>query len=209
MDDDTLPRPQSSYGFQKFIGEQLVADYTRRGYLRGRSVRLMTVAVRPGRPNAAASGFLSSLLREPVHGLPTTCPVPPDLPVALSSPGRTIQGILTAAAVSDERWGSTGAMTLPGLSTTPREMAAALDRVVGPGTSDLISWVEDPAVIGIVGSWPARFRTDTGGAARVAGKRGLRLGDPGVPGRRRGIVLTEVADGGVVRAGGPPGAPAA
>jgi nucleoside-diphosphate-sugar epimerase len=171
VDDDTLPRPQSSYGFQKFIGEQLVADYTRRGYLRGRSVRLMTVAVRPGRPNAAASGFLSSLLREPVHGLPTTCPVPPDLPVALSSPGRTIQGILTAAAVSDERWGSTGAMTLPGLSTTPREMAAALDRVVGPGTSDLISWVEDPAVIGIVGSWPARFRT-----ARAA-RLGLRANE--------------------------------
>lgn len=159
VDDDTLPRPQSSYGFQKFIGEQLVADFTRRGFLRGRSVRLMTVAVRPGRPNAAASGFLSGIVREPVHGVSTVCPVAPDLPVALSSPGRTIEGILTAAAVSDERWGSTTAMTLPGLSTTPREMAAALDRVAGTGTGDLISWTPDPAVIAIVGSWPARFRT--------------------------------------------------
>lgn len=159
VDDDTLPRPQSSYGFQKFIGEQLVADYTRRGYLRGRSVRLMTVAVRPGRPNAAASGFLSGIVREPVHGVPTVCPVAADLPVALSSPGRTIEGILAAAAASDERWGSPTAMTLPGLSTSPREMAAALDRVAGPGTSDLISWTPDPAVIAIVGSWPARFRT--------------------------------------------------
>lgn len=159
VDDDTLPQPRSSYGFQKFIGEQLVADYTRRGYLRGRSVRLMTVVVRPGRPNAAASGFLSGMIREPVHGVATVCPVGPDLPVALSSPGRTIEGILTAAAVPDEQWGSIRAMTLPGLSTTPREMAAALDRVVGAGTSKLISWVEDPAVIGIVGGWPARFRT--------------------------------------------------
>jgi nucleoside-diphosphate-sugar epimerase len=159
VDDDTLPRPQSSYGFQKFIGEQLVADYSRRGYLRGRSVRLMTVAVRPGRPNAAASGFLSSIVREPVHGLAAVCPVPPDLPVALSSPHRSIEGVLAAAASSDRQWGSTTAMTLPGLSTTPREMAAALDRVAGPGTSDLISWTPDPAVTAIVGSWPARFRT--------------------------------------------------
>lgn len=168
VDDDTLPRPQSSYGVQKFIGEQLVADYTRRGYLRGRSVRLMTVAVRPGRPNAAASGFLSGLIREPVHGQATTCPVPPDLPVALSSPGRTIEGILTAAAVSDARWGSTTAMTLPGLTTTPRQMAAALDRVVGPGTSALIAWTPDPAIAAIVGRWPARFRT------RRANALGLR-----------------------------------
>ncbi|WP_420124338.1 D-erythronate dehydrogenase [Nakamurella sp.] len=159
VDDDTLPRPQSSYGFQKFIGEQLVADYSRRGYLRGRSVRLMTVAVRPGRPNAAASGFLSSIVREPVHGQRTVCPVAPDLPVALSSPERTLDGILAAAAAGDRAWGSPTAMTLPGLSTTPGELAAALDRLVGPGTGDLISWVPDPAVQAIVGSWPARFRT--------------------------------------------------
>jgi nucleoside-diphosphate-sugar epimerase len=171
IDDDTLPRPQSSYGFQKFIGEQLVADYTRRGYLRGRSVRLMTVAVRPGRPNAAASGFLSGLIREPVHGQATTCPVPPDLPVALSSPGCSIEGIVTAAAVSDDRWGSTTAMTLPGLSTTPAQLAAGLDRVVGPGTSKLISWTPDPAIVAIVGRWPARFRT------RRAAALGLRANE--------------------------------
>lgn len=168
IDDDTLPRPQSSYGFQKFIGEQLVADYTRRGYLRGRSVRLMTVAVRPGRPNAAASGFLSAIVREPVHGQRTGCPVAPDLPVALSSPERSLDGILAAAAAGDRAWGSTTAMTLPGLSTTPAELVAALDRVVGPGTADLVSWVPDPAVAAIVGSWPARFRT-----ARAA-RLGLR-----------------------------------
>lgn len=165
VDDDTLPRPQSSYGFQKFIGEQLVADYTRRGYLRGRSVRLMTVAVRPGPPNAAASGFLSGIVREPATGQRTVCPVASDLPVALSSPERTLDGILAAAGVGDRAWGSPTAMTLPGLATTPAELVAALDRVVGPGTGDLVSWVRDPAVEAIVGSWPASYRTER--AARL------------------------------------------
>ncbi|CAA9279287.1 MAG: Nucleoside-diphosphate-sugar epimerases [uncultured Actinomycetospora sp.] len=159
VDDDTLPRPQSSYGVQKFVGEQLVADYTRHGFVRGRSVRLMTVSVRPGRPNAAASSFLSGIIREPLAGERAVCPVPPDLPVALSSPHRALDGILTAAAVDDATWGSRTAMNLPALTTTPREMTAALDRVAGPGTSALVDWVEDPAIVAIVGSWPPRFAT--------------------------------------------------
>lgn len=159
VDDDTLPRPQSSYGIQKFIGEQLVADYTRKGFVRGRSVRLMTVSVRPGRPNAAASGFLSGIIREPLAGQRSACPVPPDTPIALSSPRRTLAGILRAAEVGDTEWGSTTAMTLPALRTTPREMADALDRVAGRGTSELIDWTDDPVVGAIVRSWPAEFRT--------------------------------------------------
>ncbi|MEJ2862088.1 D-erythronate dehydrogenase [Actinomycetospora flava] len=159
VDDDTLPRPQSSYGIQKFVGEQLVADYTRKGFVRGRSVRLMTVSVRPGRPNAAASSFLSSIVREPLAGERAVCPAPPDMPVALSSPDRTLEGILRAAEVDDATWGSRTAMNLPALTTTPREMVAALDRVAGAGTSDLVDWVEDPAVVAIVGSWPPSFDT--------------------------------------------------
>jgi nucleoside-diphosphate-sugar epimerase len=171
VDDDTLPRPQTSYGVQKFIGEQLVADYTRKGFVRGRSVRLMTVSVRPGRPNAAASSFLSSIIREPVAGQRAVCPVPPDTPVALSSPGRTLAGIELAASSSEETWGSRTAMNLPGLATTPTAMAAALDRVVGAGTSDLIDWTVDPVVNAIVRTWPADVRTDR--AARL----GLRADD--------------------------------
>lgn len=159
VDDDTLPRPQTSYGIQKFIGEQLVADYTRKGFLRGRAVRLMTVSVRPGAPNAAASGFLSGIVREPLAGERARCPVPPDTPVALSSPRRTLDGILRAAAASDADWGSTSAMNLPALTTTPREMAAALDRVTGTGTSALIDWTVDPAIDALVRTWPARLRT--------------------------------------------------
>jgi D-erythronate 2-dehydrogenase len=157
--DDTIPRPQSSYGTQKFIGEQLVADYARKGFVRGRSVRLMTVAVRPGRPNAAASSFVSGIIREPLAGVRAPCPVPPDTPVALASPGRALQGILRAAAVTDAGWGDRTAVTLPGLITTPRDMAAAMDRVAGYAASDLIDWTDDPAIGAIVGSWPARFET--------------------------------------------------
>jgi nucleoside-diphosphate-sugar epimerase len=157
--DDTLPRPQSSYGTQKFIGEQLVADYTRKGFVRGRSVRLMTVAVRPGKPNAAASSFVSGIIREPLAGLRATCPVPPGTPIALSSPRRTLQGILRAAAVGDATWGSRTAMNLPALATTPRSMAEAMDRVVGYAASDLIDWTDDPVIGAIVRSWPARVET--------------------------------------------------
>ena len=157
--DDTLPRPESSYGAQKFIAEQLVADYSRKGFARGRSVRLMTVSVRPGKPNAALSSFMSGIIREPLVGLRAPCPVPPDTPVALSSPRRTIDGLLRAAAVTDEAWGSRTAMTLPGLTTTPGSMASAMDRIAGCPASDLIDWTEDPAVSAIVKSWPARFET--------------------------------------------------
>jgi D-erythronate 2-dehydrogenase len=157
--DDTLPRPQSSYGIQKFIGEQLVADYTRKGFVRGRPVRLMTVAVRPGKPNAAASSFVSGIIREPLAGLRATCPVPPDTPIALSSPRRTLEGITRAAAVSDAAWGSRTAMNLPALATTPRAMAEAMDRVAGYPASDLIDWTDDPVIGAIVRSWPATVET--------------------------------------------------
>jgi D-erythronate 2-dehydrogenase len=168
VDDDTLPRPQSSYGIQKFIGEQLVTDYTRKGFVRGRSVRLMTVSVRPGKPNAAASSFLSGIIREPLAGQRAVCPVPSDTPIALSSPRRTLDGLVRAAEVDDTTWGSRTAMNLPALTTTPREMAEALDRVAGPGTSLLIDWTDDPAVGAIVRSWPAKFHTSRAQALGLA-----------------------------------------
>ena len=157
IEDNTLPTPQSSYGIQKFIGEQLVADYTRKGFVQGRSVRLMTVSVRPGKPNAAASSFLSGMLREPLAGVRATCPVPADTPVALSSPARTIQGLIRAVEASDQAWGPRTALTLPALTTTPGEMAAALERVAGTAATALIDWTPDPAIRNIVKTWPARI----------------------------------------------------
>ena len=159
VDDDTLPRPQSSYGIQKFIGEQLLADYTRRGLIRGRSLRLMTVAVRPGKPNAAASSFISGIIREPLAGQRATCPVPASTPIALSSPARTINGIVKAITTDDRTWGSRTALNLPALSTTPSDMLKALDRATKTNPSSLVDWVQDDAILAIVGSWPAKFST--------------------------------------------------
>ena len=154
--DDTLPRPQSSYGIQKFIGEQLVADYSRKGFVRGRTVRLMTVAVRPGRPNAAASSFVSGIIREPLAGQRAVCPVDPDTPIVISSPRHTVGALAAVATAADDVWGSTTAVNTPGLVTNPREMAEALERAA-PGASSLIDWEPDPAIEAIVGSWPALF----------------------------------------------------
>lgn len=166
IEDDTLPTPQSSYGIQKFIGEQLVADYARKGFITGRSVRLMTVSVRPGKPNGAASSFLSGMIREPLAGVKAACPVPASTPVALSSPARTIEGIIRAAEVSDAAWGPLTAINLPPLCTSVGEMAAALERVAGKAATDLLDWTPDPAILRLVNTWPGN----------VASKRANGLG---------------------------------
>ena len=155
--DTTLPTPQGSYGVQKFVLEQLVADYTRKGFIQGRNVRLMTVSVRPGRPNGAASSFLSGMLREPLAGQRAICPVPPNTPVALSSPARTIDGLLRALQTSAAEWGPRIGLNLPALTTTPAEMAAALEKVAGKAATDLIDWQVDPKIAALVTSWPARI----------------------------------------------------
>jgi nucleoside-diphosphate-sugar epimerase len=165
VDDHTAVNPQSSYGVQKVIGEQLLADYTRKGFLHGRAIRLMTVSVRPGRPNAAASGFLSGIIREPLAGQRATCPVDARTEVALASPARAIDGLLCAATSPGQAWGGRSAVNLPALTVTVADMVAALDRVAGPAASTLIDWIPDPAVARIVTSWPARFQT--GRAARL------------------------------------------
>jgi D-erythronate 2-dehydrogenase len=173
VDDHTLPNPQTSYGVQKVIGEQLLADYTRKGFVRGRAIRLMTVCVRPGRPNAAASGFFSGIIREPLAGQRAVCPVDARTEVALASPAKAIGGLLCAATSSGQAWGGRSAVNLPALTVTVADMVAALERAAGPAASGLIDWVPDPAVARIVASWPARFR----------GERAARLGlvpDPGI-----------------------------
>lgn len=157
--DTTLPTPQSSYGTQKFIGELLVADYARLGLVPGRTVRLMTVAVRPGAPNAAASSFLSGIVREPISGVRSVSPVTPDTRVALSSPTRTIEGLLLAATATDAEWGPFTALTLPSLTTTVGEMVEALGRVAGADTAALVEWKPDAAIAAIVTTWPAEFDT--------------------------------------------------
>ncbi len=187
VDEATLPMPQSSYGTQKYACEQLIADYTRRGFVDGRVARLMTVVVRAGTPNAAASGFLSSIIREPLAGQRATCQVGLDVEVALASPGRTVDGLLTlidvarhvpevttdldAAVVApllpEEQGHESGAPRLvgrlpvnfPALTVTVGEMLETLRRVCGDEVADRVTLEPDPAIERIVGSWPARFDT--------------------------------------------------
>ena len=160
VDDQTPPNPQTSYGTQKVIGEHLLADYARKGFLRSRAVRLPTVCVRPGRPNGAASGFFSGIIREPLAGQRAVCPVDPAAEHGLISPGRAVAGLLAAATSADEAWGGRGAVNLPALTVSVADMVAALERVAGAEASALIDWVPDPMVARMVAGWPARIRAD-------------------------------------------------
>ena len=168
VDDQTRPNPQTSYGAQKAIGEQLLADYTRKGFLRGRALRLVSISVRPGRPNAAASGFMSGVIREPLAGQRAVCPVNPGTEVALASPAKAIAGLRCAAAASDQAWGGRNAVNLPALTISLADMAAALARVAGPEVSALIDWIPDPQIARMVASWPARVRADRAGQLGLA-----------------------------------------
>jgi nucleoside-diphosphate-sugar epimerase len=155
--DDTPLNPRSSYGTQKAIAELLLADYTRKGFVDGRALRLPTISVRPGAPNKAASSFASGLIREPLNGQPTVCPVGLELKLWLSSPRRAIDGLITGAALPAEALGERRALNLPGLSVSVGEMIAALERVGGRKAVDLIRRERDPAVEAIVASWPAAW----------------------------------------------------
>jgi nucleoside-diphosphate-sugar epimerase len=156
--DDTTPQtPQSSYGTQKAIGELLINDYTRKGFVDGRAVRLPTVVVRPGKPNKAASSFASSIIREPLSGLDTVCPVPQEMRLAILSPRRALDAFLLAHNLRGQAWGHSRAVNVPGLSVTVAEMVAALQRVAGDGPLHHIHWEPDADIQRIVGGWPGAF----------------------------------------------------
>jgi D-erythronate 2-dehydrogenase len=155
--DATAVRPQSSYGAQKAIGELLIEDYSRKGFVDGRVLRLPTVSVRPGRPNAAASSFASGIIREPLAGEDAVCPVDPDTRLWLISPETAVMCLIAGHDLPASAFGHTRTVNLPGLSTTPREMAAALARVAGPETASRIRWHRQPAIERIVTSWPGAW----------------------------------------------------
>jgi D-erythronate 2-dehydrogenase len=157
--DNTLPMPQNSYGTQKFICEQLIADYTRKGYIDGRNVRLPTVTVRPGKPNKAASGFMSGIIREPLAGVAAVCPVDPQTGVWITSPRFAVAGLIAAFDTPGEQWGGRTAMNLPGLSVRVAEMIAALERSAGAAVAARVQVQKDEAIANIVGGWPWRFDT--------------------------------------------------
>lgn len=163
--DDTALNPQSSYGTQKAIAELLLADYTRRGFVDGRVLRLPTISVRPGRPNAAASSFASGIIREPLNGEAAVCPVGADTRLWLLSPRGAIQALIAGCELSAEAVADRAPINLPGVSVTVAEMAQALREVAGDSVADRIAWQADERVERIVGSWPGRW--DTTRAARL------------------------------------------
>ena len=162
--DTTLPTPQTSYGIQKHICEHLVADYTRKGYIDGRSARLMTVTVRPGRPNGAASSFFSGIIREPLAGVESVCPVDLSVSHPVSSPQRTVDGLIAIFEASRDAYGGRTALNLPALNITVAQMLAALEEVAGPAVRARVRFERDERIAGIVANWPAGARADRAAA---------------------------------------------
>jgi nucleoside-diphosphate-sugar epimerase len=157
---DTTPlNPQSSYGTEKAIVELLIADYTRRGFTDGRVLRLPTITVRPGRPNAAASSFVSGIVREPLNGETSICPVDPATRVWVLSPATAIDCLIVGHDVESEALGTNRCVNLPGISVSVGEMIAALERVAGPDVVRRIRMERDPRVERIVASWPGAWDT--------------------------------------------------
>ena len=152
--DDTLPAPQTSYGTQKLICEHLVSDYTRKGYIDGRSARLMTVTVRPGRPNGAASSFFSGIIREPLAGEESILPVSEDVSHPVSSPALTIEGLIRVFEATRDELGGRLALNLPALNVRVGEMLAALEQVAGKRVRERVRYVRDERIAGIVANWP-------------------------------------------------------
>ncbi|HJV50428.1 MAG TPA: D-erythronate dehydrogenase, partial [Noviherbaspirillum sp.] len=157
--DSQVLTPQSSYGTQKVMGELLINDYSRKGFIDGRALRMPTVCVRPGVPNKAASSFASGIIREPLNGVESVCPVAPETPMWLLSPRYAIDSLIHGHDLDGSLFGSSRALSLPGLATTVQEMVAALERVGGPEAAGRIRWQQDPAIVRIVNSWPGDFVT--------------------------------------------------
>jgi nucleoside-diphosphate-sugar epimerase len=155
---DTTPlNPQTSYGVQKAIGELLIGDYTRKGFIDGRALRLPTISVRPGRPNAAASSFASGIIREPLNGEPAVCPVGEDARMWLMSPSTVMKCLILAHDLETGKLGWNRALNLPGISVSVGEMVAALSRVAGPDVAKLVRWDRDPKIDRMVAGWPGAF----------------------------------------------------
>lgn len=152
--EDTLPAPRSSYGTQKLMGELILRDASRKGFLKARSLRFPTISVRPGAPNRAASSFASGIIREPMAGLPAVLPVGRDLRLHLASPGRALDYTLHACGLEQAALGGETTLTLPGISVTVGEILDALTALAGSDVVARITEQPDPAITAIVASWP-------------------------------------------------------
>jgi nucleoside-diphosphate-sugar epimerase len=155
--DDALLTPQTSYGSQKAIGELLVHDMTRKGFIDGRSMRLPTVTVRPGKPNRAASSFASGVIREPLNGVDSLCPVGPSTQIWVISPRTVVANLIVGHEVAAARFAHTRSINVPGMCVSVAEMVDALRSVAGDTVASRVKWQPDPVIERIVATWPPRF----------------------------------------------------
>jgi len=158
--DSTTPNPQTSYGAQKVCCEYLTTDYNRKGFIDGRSIRLPTISVRAGKPNLAASSFASGIIREPLAGVVSPCPVSPETCVWILSPGKVVDAFIHAHDLPSSAWGLNRVLNLPGITTSVNEMVAALRKLAGDKVANLVEWKPDARVQAIVKTWPARYTTE-------------------------------------------------
>jgi len=163
--DDVALMPQSSYGSEKAIAELLVQEFSRKGFVDGLACRLPTVAVRPGAPNAAASSFISGIIREPLAGVDTVCPVPLDTPLWISSPDVATSNLVHAARVQAADLQGRRTVNFPGISVTPAAMLDSLERLAGAAVRARVRCELDRRIVPIVCSWPGAF--DVGRALRA------------------------------------------
>jgi D-erythronate 2-dehydrogenase len=157
--DDMALLPQSSYGTEKAIGELLVSDYSRRGWIDGVSCRLPTVAIRPGRPNSALSSFVSGIIREPLAGIEAVCPVPLDTKMWITSPNVVTRNLLHAGRMPTGDLDGRRSFNLPGLTVTPAQMLDSLERLAGPGVRARVRSEVDDRMMRIVSTWPGALDT--------------------------------------------------
>ena len=169
MHDGVAVAPRTSYGTQKAIVELLINDYSRRGFVDGRVLRLPTISVRPGRPNAAASSFASGIIREPLNGESAVCPVDPETRLLLLSPASVIGCFIHGHDLPADAFGANRMVNLPGLSVTAGEMVAALERVAGREIASHVRWEKDARIAKMVATWPGGWDSS----------RALGLGFPG------------------------------
>lgn len=159
IDDEFLTAPLTSYGAQKAMGELLLADYSRRGFMDGIGIRLPTICIRPGRPNKAASGFFSNILREPLVGQEAVLPVATEVRHWFASPRAAVRFLLRAGSLDLTALGWRRNLNMPGLSATVGEAIEALRRVAGDAAVNLIRHDADQSIARIVSGWPRDFDT--------------------------------------------------
>jgi nucleoside-diphosphate-sugar epimerase len=171
--DDFFTTPHSSYGTQKAMAELLLNDYSRRGFFDGIALRLPTICIRPGKPNAAASGFFSGILREPLAGLEAKLPVSDDTRHWFASPRAAVNFLIQAAAMDLAPLEGRRALNLPGVSATVGEEIAALRRAAGDAAVALIRRGPDPAVEKLVAGWPRNFTATRAKALGFAAEQSM------------------------------------